>query len=106
MVFLGVGYGSILYFRYKGGNHLYSWDSKMSFLEENFMIVWKNKDCRSVTHVDVDSEGILWILESNMQDFITDHVGNYGPSILLTPITEAPIPISTEFEIKDGLDDE
>lgn len=96
MVILGVGYGSILYFRFRGGSHLYSWDTKTSFLEENFMIVRKSKDCRTITHVDVDQEDVLWVLESNIQDFISDHVGTFGPSILLAPVLETPIPMSSE----------
>lgn len=88
MVFLGVGYGSILYFRFRGENQLLCWDTTMSFLEENFKVVRKNKDCRSVTHVDIDDDGILWVLESNIQDFIAEHVGSYGPSMMLTPIIE------------------
>ncbi|KAF0767955.1 protein yellow-like [Aphis craccivora] len=98
MVFLGVGYGSVLYFRIKGQNHLYSWDTKQSFLEENFMVVRKSRDCRLITHVDVDSEGVLWVLESNIQDFIIDHVGCYGPSIMLTPVFENPVPVMNDLD--------
>lgn len=101
MVLLGVGYGSILYFRIKGQNHLFSWDTKQSFLEENFMMVRKSKDCRTITHVDVDSQGILWVLESNIQDFIMNQVGCYGPSMILTPVFETPVPILREFSTKD-----
>jgi len=39
MVVLGAAYGSVMYFRIKGMNHLYSWDTKESFLEENMKIV-------------------------------------------------------------------
>lgn len=39
MVVLGSAYGSVMYFRIKGLNHLYSWDTKESFLEENMKIV-------------------------------------------------------------------
>lgn len=39
MVLLGSGYGSIIYFRIKGLNHLYSWDTNDGFLEENIMLV-------------------------------------------------------------------
>lgn len=101
MVLLGVGYGSILYFRIKGQNHLYSWDTKQIFLEENFMLVRKSKDCRTITHVDVDSQGVLWILESNIQDFIMNQVGNYGPSMMLTPVVETSVPMLRESDAKD-----
>lgn len=39
MLILGSGYGSIIYFRIKGLNHLYSWDTNDDFLEENIMLV-------------------------------------------------------------------
>lgn len=98
MVFLGVGYGSILYFRVKGENHLYGWDTKQSFLEENFKIVRKSKDCRKITHVDVDNDGVLWVLESNIQDFIAGQVGCYGPSMLLSPVFETPASVTNDLD--------
>lgn len=39
MVILGSAYGSVMYFRIKGLNNLYSWDTKDSLLEENMMLV-------------------------------------------------------------------
>lgn len=98
MVFVGVGYGSILYFNLRGHRNLYSWDTKSNLLEENIKMVRESRDCRTITHVDVDNEGTLWILESNIQDFINDRTGCYGPSILLTSVREAPaVPITDEF---------
>jgi len=98
MVFVGVGYGSILYFRVKSQNDLYSWNTVQTFIEENFMMVRKSKDCRTITHVDVDDEGVLWALESNIQDFIANRVGCFGPSMLLTSVLEPPTPISDEHD--------
>jgi len=93
MVFVGVGYGSILYFRLQGQKNLYSWDTKLALLEENINMVRKSRDCRVITHVDVDNDGTLWILESNIQDFISNQLGCYGPSILLTPVQDVPVPM-------------
>lgn len=39
MILLGSAYGTVVYFRIKGLNHLYSWDTKESLLEENMMLV-------------------------------------------------------------------
>lgn len=86
MVFVGTGYGSIMYFRLRGRTNLYSWDTKISLIEENFKLVRRNRDCRVITHVDVDNEGTLWVMESNIKDFIEDRTGCYGPSILLSPV--------------------
>jgi len=93
MMFVGVGYGSVLYFRINGQNDLYSWDTKLDLIEENMIMVWKSRDCRVITHVDVDNEGKLWVLESNIQDFIRDQTGCYGPSILLMAVQDVPIPM-------------
>lgn len=99
MVFLGVGFGSVLYFRIKDDfreYNMYSWDTKNTFLEENFVLVWKSIDRRSITHVDIDKNGVIWILESNIQDYITNHVGCFGASIMLAPIANAPsVPVPT-----------
>lgn len=105
MVFVGVGYGTVLYFRVRGENHLYSWDTKQTFLEENFMIVRRAKDCRQITHVDVDNNGVLWVLESNIQDFITGKVGCYGPSILLSSVYDTPTPANNDCDPKNSIPD-
>jgi len=65
------------------------------------MVVRKSKDCRQVTHIDVDNEGVLWVLESNIQDFIVDHVGCFGPSILLSPVLDTPTPVTSELDTEN-----
>ncbi|XP_050432628.1 uncharacterized protein LOC126840744 [Adelges cooleyi] len=102
MVFVGVGYETVLYFRIKGQNHLYGWDAKTSFLEENFMLVRKSKDCRTITHVDVDNAGILWALESNIQDFLMGNVGCFGPNMMLSPVLDKPTPVNECDSANDG----
>ncbi|XP_050440071.1 uncharacterized protein LOC126845467 [Adelges cooleyi] len=86
MVIVGSAYGSVIYFRIKGMQNLYSWDTKESFLEENMMVVKKSVDCRTITHIDVDNDGVLWELESNIDDYMRNTVGCYGASIVLKPI--------------------
>lgn len=39
MIIVGSAYNSVIYFRLKGLNNLYSWDTKNSILEENIMLV-------------------------------------------------------------------
>lgn len=39
MIILGSAFGSLIYFRIKGLKHLYSWDTRDGFLEENMMLV-------------------------------------------------------------------
>lgn len=97
MVFIGVGYGSVLYFRIIGQNNMYSWDTKCHFIKENFMMVQKTKNSRIITHMDVDNDGVLWAMDSDIQDFMADRVGHLGPSIILTPVTVDPAPICMEI---------
>ncbi|XP_022170788.1 uncharacterized protein LOC111034063 [Myzus persicae] len=92
MVVLGAAYGSVMYFRIKGMNHLYSWDTKESFLEENMKMVKKSVDCRTITHIDVDNDGVLWKLESNHEDYLVNMVGCYGANIMLSPIVGKSVP--------------
>jgi len=99
MAFVGVGHESVLYFRATGRNDLYSWDTNQSFLEENFAVVLRDMDCRTVTHVDVDGDGVLWTMKSNVRDFVTGDVGCLGPSVLLLPVLEDdPSAVSTELD--------
>lgn len=98
MVFVGVGYGSVLYFRLRDRKHLYVWDTKLDLLVENIMLVRTSKDCRTITHVDVDNEGTLWALESNIEDFISDRTGCFGPSMLLSSVRDVPVPITNDFD--------
>jgi len=98
MVILGVGYETVLYFRIDGQNDLFSWDTKLSFLEENIRVVRKSKDCRTITHLDIDNQGVLWILESNINDYFIDNVGFFGPSVMLSPVFDAQTPVTNEFD--------
>ncbi|VVC34730.1 Six-bladed beta-propeller, TolB-like,Major royal jelly protein/protein yellow [Cinara cedri] len=95
MILLGSAYGTVIYFRIKGLNNLYSWDTKESLLEENVMLVKKSTDCRTITHIDVDNNGVLWELESNIEDFVVNTVGCYGASIILAPIFRQPAPLQS-----------
>lgn len=97
MAFIGVGYGTVLYFRIVGQNNMYSWDTKCQFVKQNFMVVLKTKDSRMITHMDIDNEGVLWVMDSDIQDFMKDRVGLLGPNIILMPVTEDPAPICLEI---------
>lgn len=100
MVFIGVGHGSsVIFFRIRSQNDMYSWNTNEHFLQENFMIARQNKDCRMITHVDFDCGGVMWVLESNIQDFVIDDVGSFGPSIMLMPVYDTPIAISHNHNI-------
>lgn len=47
-------------------------------------------DCRTITHIDVNNDGVLWELESNIEDFVDGTVGCYGASTILTPVFAQP----------------
>lgn len=103
MVFIGVGHGSsVIFFRIRSQNDMYSWNTNKNFLQENFMIARQNKDCRMITHVHFDCRGVMWILESNIQDFVIDDVGCFGPSIMLMPVYDIPIAIPNNYNISEN----
>lgn len=56
----------------------------------------KSIDCRTITHIDVDNDGVLWELESNIEDFVANAVGCYGASGILSPIFEQSVPIEVD----------
>jgi hypothetical protein len=60
--------------------------------------VKKSIDCRTITHIDVDNDGVLWELESNIEDFVANAVGCFGASVLLSPIFEQPVPLELDQE--------
>lgn len=80
MEFLGVGY--TVRCRAGGGNRLYSCDgeggTKQIFLDDNSM----TNIGRQITHVHVDNDGVLRVLESDIRDLIAGQVGQmHGRSV-------------------------
>ncbi|KAM7356668.1 L-dopachrome tautomerase yellow-g [Cochliomyia hominivorax] len=86
MVMLGADGGNSLFFRYKGENDIYMWDSETCFKSANLQEVQRGGDCRLSTQVLPGHKRFMWALESNFHDFISERTGCNGASIILHPV--------------------
>ncbi|XP_030385762.1 uncharacterized protein LOC115632668 [Scaptodrosophila lebanonensis] len=87
-VLLGADGGTSLFFRYKGENDIYLWDSETCFKASNLQEVQRGGDCRLSTQVLPGHKRFMWALESNFHDFISDRTGCNGASIVLHPVVK------------------
>lgn len=67
MVIVGSAYGSVIYFRIKGKNNLFSWDTKDNFLEENMMLVNAQRFYKALNDI------IIYIYILCSRDFLKDN---------------------------------
>ncbi|XP_036337059.1 major royal jelly protein 1 [Rhagoletis pomonella] len=86
MVLLGADGGTNLFFRYKGENDIYMWNSETCFKAANLQDVQHGGDCRLSTQVLPGHKRFMWALESNFHDFISERTGCNGASIVLHPV--------------------
>ncbi|XP_049315050.1 major royal jelly protein 1 [Bactrocera dorsalis] len=86
MVLLGADGGTNLFFRYKGENDIYMWNSETCFKAANLKEVQHGGDCRLSTQVLPGHRRFMWVLESNFHDFISERTGCNGASIVLHPV--------------------
>ncbi|XP_046991538.1 major royal jelly protein 1 [Schistocerca americana] len=88
LVILGTDGGTALFFRYKGDSEIYLWNTETCFKEENFMLVQQAGECRLATQVVPGYKRLMWVLESNFQDYIQNTVGCAGASVSLHPLVK------------------
>ncbi|KAI5696542.1 hypothetical protein M8J75_014276 [Diaphorina citri] len=86
IVLLGTDNGQVIFFRLCNENNIYMWDTNLAFKEYNFILAQKPLDCRIPTHVAAGYRRLVWVLESNFQDYIQNCVGCLGASSRLHPI--------------------
>ncbi|KAK9888284.1 hypothetical protein WA026_000548 [Henosepilachna vigintioctopunctata] len=86
IVFLGTDNGAALFFRYKGESDIYIWNTETCFRPENFLLVQKGGDCRLATQVVPGYKRLMWALESNFFDYISNTVGCLGASMVVQPL--------------------
>ncbi|KAL3274489.1 hypothetical protein HHI36_015872 [Cryptolaemus montrouzieri] len=86
IVLLGTDNGAALFFRYKGESDIYIWNSETTFKPENFLLVQKGGDCRLATQVVPGYKRLMWSLESNFYDYISNTVGCLGASMVVQPL--------------------
>ncbi|KAL0104722.1 hypothetical protein PUN28_016390 [Cardiocondyla obscurior] len=88
MVLLGNDNGCAIFFRYKGESDIYMWNTETPFVQENFVLVQHGTDCRLPTQVTPCHKRMMWVIESNFQDYIQNTVSCSGPSVAIHPIVK------------------
>lgn len=88
IVILGTDNGAAIFFRLKGESDIFMWNSETCFKPENFLLVQKGNECRLATQVVPGYKRLMWVIESNFQDFIANTVGCLGASVALHPLVK------------------
>lgn len=86
IVILGTDNGAALFFRNKGESDIYIWNTQTCFKHENFLLVQRGDDCKLATQVVPGYKRLMWAIESNFHDFISNTVGCMGPSMAVHPL--------------------
>ncbi|XP_076376307.1 L-dopachrome tautomerase yellow-g [Megalopta genalis] len=86
IVILGTDNGAAIFFRSKGDPNIYMWNTETPFIQDNFLLVQKASDCRLPTQVVPGYKKLMWVIESNFQDYIDNTVSCSGASVSLHPL--------------------
>lgn len=86
IVILGTDDGTGLFFRYKGESDIYIWNTLSCFKSDNFLLVQKGDEYKLATQVVPGYKRLMWVLESNFHDFLTNTAGSLGPSMSVHPL--------------------
>ncbi|KAM0734412.1 Dopaminechrome tautomerase [Formica fusca] len=89
LVLLGSDNGCAIFFRYKGEPDIYMWNTETPFRTENFLLVQKGNDCRLATQVVPGFKRLMWVIESNFQDYIQNTVSCSGASVAIHPLVKS-----------------
>ncbi|XP_011881011.1 PREDICTED: major royal jelly protein 1 [Vollenhovia emeryi] len=89
IVLLGNDNGCAIFFRHKGESDIYMWNTETPFKPENFLLVQQGNDCRLPTQVVPGYKRLMWVIESNFQDYIQDKVSCSGPSVAIHPLVKS-----------------
>lgn len=88
IVILGTDNGSKMFLRYKGESDIYMWDTETCFKADNFVLAQKGYECRLATQVMPGYKQMMWVIESNFHDYISNNVGCVGASVQLHPLVK------------------
>lgn len=89
VVLLGTDNGSAIFFRYKGESDVYIWNSDTCFKPDNFLLVQRGGECRMATQVVPGFRKLMWAIESNFHDYITNCTGCLGASMAIFPLVKS-----------------
>lgn len=65
------------------------WNTETSFKPENFLVVQEGNDCRLPTQVVPGYKKVMWVIESNFQDYIENTMSCSGASVSIHPLVKA-----------------
>lgn len=87
MAVIGSDGADHVYFRDVSRNAaVYSWCVNEPLAERNFVLRRRTPDCRRPTHVAPGDTGLVWVLETEVADFVAGRVGCMGSSSRLQAI--------------------
>ncbi|XP_043490216.1 major royal jelly protein 1 [Polistes fuscatus] len=86
IVLLGTDNGPAIFFRNKGESDIYMWNTETPFIQENFLLVQKDGDCRLSTQVVPGYKRLMWTIESNFHDYILNTVSCAGATVSIHPL--------------------
>ncbi|KAJ1527762.1 hypothetical protein ONE63_007717 [Megalurothrips usitatus] len=89
IVILGTDGASNLFFREKGGSDIYMWNAETCFKSDNFQLVQHGNECRLATQVVPGYKRLMWVIESNFNDYIQNQVGCLGAQVVLHPLVKS-----------------
>lgn len=88
IVLLGTDNGKSIFWRFKGESDIFMFDTDKCFKLENSELVQRGGDCRLATQVTSGWKDLMWVMESNFYDYISDNVGCVGASVQLHPLVK------------------
>lgn len=88
MVVIGSDAAGHLYFRNaeQDADEVYSWHVDKPLAEQSFSLRRRTPDCRKPTHAAPGGAGLMWLLETDVKDFVNRRVGCMGSSSRLQAI--------------------
>ncbi|XP_076246326.1 L-dopachrome tautomerase yellow-g [Calliopsis andreniformis] len=89
IVILGTDNGDSIFFRNKGEADVYMWNTNTPFTSNNFLLVQKGNDCRLPTEVIPGYKKLMWVIESNFQDYLENAVSCSGASVSIHPLVNS-----------------
>jgi len=89
MAVIGSDGADNVYFRDVDRNSaVYSWRVDEPLAERNFVLRRRTPDCRRPTHAAPGHAGLVWLLETDVADFVAGRVGCMGSSSRLQAIID------------------
>lgn len=72
-----------------GDSNIYMWNTDTPFIQDNFLLVEQAGECRLPTGVIPGYKDLMWVIESNFQDYIENSVSCSGASVAIHPLVSS-----------------